>query len=226
MKTRFTAAIGAFSLLLPLGAIAQSGATGTTGATGTPATTSQYPSTQTETRTQAGQSSPSATRTQAEWNRTGSSQSMASQNKDFHRIKEDKLEEKMTAERLKGKDVVDRNGQKIGEVKAIGLGSSIRESSGKQDATRSASTPGTSSTASASATASAAMGSAYGMAGGDQVNVYIEVDDSVGIGGDLAAVPASSLQFDREEDHLKLNLDRQEFASRLKQGESSRSTAE
>lgn len=258
---KFTSLLAASSLLLPLGLFAQAGTTGgttsgSTGASGTSGTStqsSQYPSTSgTSTSRTPGQSSGQS----SEWSRTGSSHMSSSQHQNFRRIKEDKLENKITAERLKGKTVVDRDGQKIGTVKNIGLSAALQSGSdsqwqtsagstgaGSTSDTRTAagrtsgSTSGSSASMGTTANASGSMsatGSIHGTSatasmGGQsgQVELYVELDDAVGVSGDdLAVIPASRVQFDQQKDQLKLQIGRQEFASMLSQSAAAGSVAE
>lgn len=150
---------------------------------------------------------------------------------DFKRIKEDKLkDEKRTAEHLMGKKIVDREGQTIGEIKDIGLSSVLHDDSSSQVA----GTTGTSGTSSSSTSpsASATIGAgamtgraAMGMMGQEQVQLYVKLDNAVGLkGDDLAVIPASSLRYDSSKQELKLQISRSEFASKLKQSESGQSS--
>jgi hypothetical protein len=151
---------------------------------------------------------------------------------DFKRIKEAKLkDEKRTAEHLMGKKIVDRDGQTIGEIKDIGLSSVLHDDSSGQVA----GTPGTSgasSTGSTSPSASATVGAGamtgrttMGMMGQDQVQLYVKLDNAVGLkGDDLAVIPASSVRYDSSKQELKLQISRSELASKLKQSESGQSS--
>lgn len=150
---------------------------------------------------------------------------------DFKRIKEDKLkDEKRTAEHLIGKKIVDRDGQKIGEIKDIGLSSVLQDDSSSHVAGTTGTT-GTSSTSSTSPSASAPVGAgamtgrvSMGM-GHEQVQLYVELDDDVGVDGDdLAVIPASSVRYDSSKQELKLQISRSELASKLKQSESGQSS--
>jgi hypothetical protein len=144
---------------------------------------------------------------------------------DFKRISEDKLkDEKRTAKHLMGKKIVDRDGQKIGEIKDIGLSSVLHDDSSSQIAGTTGTT-GTTATSTPSASASIGAGAMTGRAaigmGQEQVQLYVELDDAVGLeGDDLAVIPASSLRFDSSKQELKLQMSRSEFASKLKQSES------
>lgn len=148
---------------------------------------------------------------------------------DFKRIKEDKLkDEKRTAEHLIGKKIVDRDGQKIGEIKDIGLSSVLQDDSSSHvaGATGAGSTSSTSSpSASASVGAGAMTGRASMGMGHEQVQLYVELDDDVGVDGDdLAVIPASSVRYDSSKQELKLQISRSELASKLKQSESGQSS--
>jgi len=157
---------------------------------------------------------------------------------DFKRINEDKLkDEKRTAEHLIGKKIVDRDGQTIGEIKDIGLSSVLQDDSSSQVAgtTGTTGTTGTSSTStsstSPSASASVGAGAMTGRAsmgmgmGQEKVQLYVELDDDVGVeGDDLAVIPASSVRYDSSKQELKLQISRSELASKLKQSESGQSS--
>lgn len=142
---------------------------------------------------------------------------------DFKRITENKLkEEKRTAGNLKGKKIVDRDGQKIGEIKDIGLSSVLHDASSSQVAATTGSSPSASATIGAGGMTGR---STMGMMGQEQVQLYVELDDAVGLeGDDLAVIPASSLRYDSKKQELKLEISRSEFASKLKQSESGQSS--
>ncbi len=60
---------------------------------------------------------------------------------------------------------------------------------------------------------------------GEQVTLYVELDANVGMQGDeLAAIPASRVQFDSNNEQLKLQLGRTELVSQLRQSGSSSSS--
>ncbi len=142
---------------------------------------------------------------------------------DFKRITEDKLKaEKRTAEHLMGKKIVDRDGQTIGKIKDVGLSSVLHDASSSQVAATTGSSPSASATIGAGGMTGR---STTGMMGQEQVQLYVELDDAVGLkGDDLAVIPASSLQYDSQKQELKLQISRSEFASKLKQSESGQSS--
>lgn len=191
-KNQFTAFLVAGSLLLPISALAQSGTS-----------TGSNPN-----RSNQGQHQGSNANSGSGQNQTSNSRQTgmhASMSGDVKRVSEDKMEDKITAEHLQGKKLVDRDGQKIGEVKHVGLSQVLRDSgkdrSGAGSMNVSASLPG--------------IGSA---SAGNQVNLYIELDDEVGLeGDDLASIPASQVRFDKDKDELTLQIGRQEFANQLRQ---------
>ena len=144
---------------------------------------------------------------------------------DFKLIKKDKLDQKLTAENVIGKKVVDREGQTVGKVKDIGLGAALQEASGSTYASSSTSattTPGTTSSTPSSTTGAGAMtGRPSGMQS-QQVNLYVELDNDLGLeGDDLAAIPASSVQFDSTKKELKLQIASSELKARLQQSSTS-----
>ncbi len=142
---------------------------------------------------------------------------------DFKRITENKLkEEKRTAGNLKGKKIVDRDGQKIGEIKDIGLSSVLHDESSSQVAATTGSSPSAGATIGAGGMTGR---STMGMMGQEQVQLYVELDDAVGLeGDDLAVIPASSLRYDSKKQELKLEISRSELASKLKESESGQSS--
>lgn len=170
-----------------------------------------------------------------------------SHDQQFKLIKEDKLKDKKrTAENLRGKKIVDRDGRIVGTVQDIGLGSALQDGSGASSQTYASSgsgsagaptgrTSGTdassttsgigSSTTSGSGTSSGVSSSTSGMASSgqsDHVTLYVKLDRNVGMEGDeLAAIPASQVQFDRSSDQLQLQLGRTELLSQLRQSGSS-----
>lgn len=184
-KTQLTALLVAGSLVLPIGALAQSG-------------------TSTGANTNVPRSATSQMHTE--------NHASATQGHDVKRVSADKLKDKITAERLKGKKVVDRDGQKIGKVKHVGLSQALRDSDTDRSNTGSMNI------------SVAGIGSA---SAGSQVNLYIELDDAVGVdGNDLASIPASNVRFDKDSDELKLQIGRQEFANQLRQGNQISSASE
>ena len=61
--------------------------------------------------------------------------------------------------------------------------------------------------------------------GKDQVQLYVELHDDVGVeGDDLAVIPASSVRYDTSKQELTLQISRSELASKLKQSESGQSS--
>lgn len=133
-----------------------------------------------------------------------------SRDQQFKLIKEDKLKDKkLTAENLRGKKIVDQDGQVIGKVKDIGLGSAM------QDDGRGSNQPYASSSSS-SVGAGAPTGRSSNQS--EQLTLYVELDDKVEIeGDDLAAIPASRVRFDSDKEELKLQIKRSELTSQLKQ---------
>ncbi len=144
----------------------------------------------------------------------------------FTQISKDELKNRVTADDIVGKDVVDRHGEKIGKVKEVGLSQVIRngsQSSG-DSYTASGSIAGANASASVGSATSASPGtgnanpSGWTSANGN-VNLIVALDDDVKdeqIDKDFAVIPASQVTFDREEDRLELNLVKQQFASNLR----------
>lgn len=150
-------------------------------------------------------------------------------------VSEDKLkEEKMTADNLMGKKILDRDGETVGTVKDIGLGTTMHGAKGSYSSTQSYS--GSSSATSGadssrtrpsdvpSRTGTTTAGtmsdvSAYQNA---QPILYVKLDGKLDIKGDhLAAIPASQVRFESDKKALTMQLARSELASQLKAGGSS-----
>lgn len=179
-KRILTSVVASAALILPATLAANAGDRGTTSA--------------------SGQHSGSNTSMNQGW--AGSSSSTAK----IQHVNEDDLKHRVTADDLKGKDVVDRDGKKIGEVKDIGLtqvvGSSTR-----------ATTSGMSSGAAAPASSSTAS-----MPNSSQANLFVELEDEVEVGDrefDYAVIPASQVTFDREEGQVRLNIAHAELAASM-----------
>ncbi len=221
--TSSTSALAALALLLPVGALAQSGSSsGSSSGTGTrnQPTSNQYPSGGSSTTSGANSQYPSTSGT----NRDGMSQMSGYHDQQMMLIKEDKLKDKLTAREVRGMKVVDRDGQKVGKVQEVGLGWAMRDGTSSYDSTRTygttSSTGTTTSTSSRSTEAGSTtpMTSATGMGSkAGQVTLYIELDNDVGIDGDdLAAIPVSHVQLDREKEQVKLQVSRTDLAAQLK----------
>jgi hypothetical protein len=154
---------------------------------------------------------------------------------DFKLIKEDILDKKLTAENVIGKKVVDRDGKTVGKVKDIGLQAAFQETSGSTYAssTTSGSSSSTtsrsipSSTTTSPTPSSTGAGAMTGRPSGmqsQQVSLYVELDNDLGLeGDDLAAIPASSVQFDSTKKELRLQIASSELKSKLQQSSTSQS---
>ncbi|BET65421.1 hypothetical protein ASA1KI_03390 [Opitutales bacterium ASA1] len=150
-------------------------------------------------------------------------------------VPDDELENRLTAENVIGKDVVDVRGDKIGSVKDISLGSALDGVVGKEaratdrrsDSTL-ATTPGASttntgtmagSTMGRTSTSSSSsdfdrtrnsFGSAIaGM--NDQVEVFVSVGGVMGVGSSLVSIPFSQLEWNAEEEHFRLDISQDEI---------------
>lgn len=127
----------------------------------------------------------------------------------IQRVSESQLDGKVTADRLKGKKVVGRDGQKVGEVKHVGLSQAIGQSNqDRPDVGRSSMS--TASSANADYASRSTSGSGKAM-------LYIEVDNDVSdTGDDLVSIPVSDAQFDQSRDEVKLQVTRQDLAAQLR----------
>lgn len=125
-----------------------------------------------------------------EW-RSSSESRMQLTSSDIKTVEESELRDKLTADDLVGKTVVDSNGQEIGEVRAIALTSLNREQS-------------RSSLNSGDSVASSPLSSREA-----EVHVYIERSD----GDSLLEVPMSELSFDEQQDELNLDVAQSELES-------------
>ncbi len=234
MKSKLTLTTLLASSLIPLSALAQTGATGTSGVTGN--SRSSDPS-QSQSTSQSGsmsrdsQSTTSSTsRQQGGQNQSIRQQGMQSSSSSLHaqnikQVSEDQLKHQTTADKIIGAKVVDRSGQKIGKVKDVGLSQAMQSSSSAtgQSSDRysaSGSVGGVSASGSVgTGGTSRSIGSAS-LGQSNQINVIVELDSDVGVSGNrLAAIPASSLQFDSEKEELTLQLDRQELSSILQRSQ-------
>lgn len=157
---------------------------------------------------------------------------------DIRRVQEDQLENKVTAEQLIGKDVVDRNGEKVATVKDINLQAVLPggfeqasvEASGEassetyaastgSDASSTMTRPQSSGSLSGSAefdeqsrSASAQFGE-QGAASSSDVEVYLSVGGLWGLGEEIVAVPVSKLSYDSQNDQLQIDSTQQEIAA-------------
>ncbi len=214
-KNTLTSLIAGAALLLPAGAFAQAGSD-TSGASGASRQYQGSTSATQDTSAQGQQSSSQGRLGSSSDPYSSSSQhgmsgsqhaSTHSSSASIKRVSQDQLKDRVTAESLKGKKVVDRNGQKVGKVKDVGLSDAL---SGGQ------------STASIGSSQSSGIGQSSTTVSGlpsqsqsGSVNILVELDDAVGEGSELASIPASSLEFDRQNDQLKLDMGSQELAAVL-----------
>lgn len=162
----------------------------------------------------------------------------------FQQINKEELKNRVTADDLVGKSVVDRDGKKIGEVKDVGLTQVIGTNKSGMDAKHygaTGSVGGISAGASVSTqtgrpSAAGSPASPSTIAGDDAVNstsnrsatmssgtvnLLVELDGDVRQNQDndkdFAVIPASQVTFDHEEDRLRLSMARQELAANLRQ---------
>jgi hypothetical protein len=235
MKTRhLTTIIVASSLMLPITALGQSStaerdrnapAATSQATTGTPATGSTQ--TTTGARATTGSQSVSgerATTGSANWNERSAQHSSSMKSTSVHGIKKvdkDKLDSKLTAKELIGKEVADMNGERLGRVHDIGLAQALpseframeEADTSRRDTSREFST----TAGSALSSAGSAMSAAAGM---NNVNLYVAVGGIMGLGSDIVSVPADQFSYDRENDRLTLNISEDRFTA-IAEGEDS-----
>jgi hypothetical protein len=230
MKTRhLTTIIVASSLMLPITALGQSStaerdrnapAATSQATTGTPATGSTQ--TTTGARATTGSQSMSgerATTGSANWNERSAQHSSSMKSTSVHGIKKvdkDKLDSKLTAKELIGKEVADMNGERLGRVHDIGLAQALPSefrAMEEADRSREFSTTAGSALSSAASAVSAA-------AGMNNVNLYVAVGGIMGLGSDIVSVPADQFSYDRENDRLTLNISEDRFTA-IAKGEDS-----
>lgn len=147
--------------------------------------------------------------------------SFSSQSQQIERVSEDQLKNMVTADQLKGMKVVDRNGQKVGKVKHVGLSEPTAQTDQfRAGASSSAGSASGSLTASGSAPQSAgrsASQSSQNSRNSGQATLYIELDNEVRADGDdLASIPVSDVSFDQNKDEVKLQISRQDLAAQLR----------
>jgi hypothetical protein len=150
-------------------------------------------------------------------------------------VLDDELENRLTAENVIGKDVVDVRGDKIGSVKDISLGSALDGVVGKEaratdrrsdstlattpgasttnTGTMAGSTMGRSSTSSSSSDLDRARDSFGSAIAGmnDQVEVFVSVGGVMGVGSSLVSIPFSQLEWNAEEEHFRLDVSQEEI---------------
>ncbi|HWL14597.1 MAG TPA: PRC-barrel domain-containing protein [Opitutus sp.] len=176
--------------------------TGTTSASGAMSNNNNYNSGK---RDRASTGSAMNSGSASQWDHSSAAGGVAS----IQRVKQDDLENRLTAESVIGKDVVDRDGNKIGTIKDIGLASVLPSS--LQDATNRTAMSG-SSTAPRTSGTSASTGSS--MASQGEAKVYISVGGFLGMGDDLVAVPASQLRRDStDRDNFRLDVTQDQIKS-------------
>lgn len=273
MKNRkFTAALAATALLLPIATFAQSSSSSTSGSSSPPSSASstqrqdaqkqqqkqqqqkqqqdrQYgtsSSTSTPSSTSSSASTPSSTMSPS-----ASASLSATASGDIRRINQEQLQSRVTATDVIGKNVVGRNGDKIGDIKDVGFGTALPENfrqvthkqqqkqqqkqqstqaqaartTGVESSTTAATTAGTGSSATRSSTSGMMSSSSSAME--RELMVYISVGGFMGLGEDLVAVPASQLQYDQQNDRFTIDRTAEDI-TRLAEAEkpSSSSAAE
>lgn len=238
MKTRKLTSVIAIGSILPLAAWGQSsgssqGTTSQGSGTTTDSTWRQGDTAPRAGSSSAGQAGSTSSGSQIDttrsgtaggWDRSGTSTASVGAQGQLQRVSQDQLDQRLTANSLIGKKIVDRDGNDVGTVKDIGLAAVLPQhlnetgaatASSSTDMNRSTTT-GTSTTgtsgSSIAGTGSVGSSSEYSnpsMQSGSarDVNVYVEVGGFLGMGGDLVAIPASQLQRDAsEDDQFKVNL--------------------
>lgn len=177
--------------------------TGTTSSSGSMSSNNNYNSGK---RDRASTGSAMNSGSASQWDHSSAAGGVAS----IQRVKQDDLENRLTAESVIGKDVVDRDGNKIGTIKDIGLASVLPSS--LQDATNRTAMSG-SSTAPRTSGTSASTGSSMDASQGE-AKVYISVGGFLGMGDDLVAVPASQLRRDStDRDNFRLDVTQDQIKS-------------
>ncbi len=212
MKTRKFTSLIAVGSILPLAAWAQSdtgGSTNTTTTTPSSAAASDWESQRDQTGTTARDSASETRATDtattadtADWSRDSSMATTSATAGEVQRVTQDDLEQQATASSIIGKDVVDRDGNKVGTVKDISIASLLPASLHQ----------GT-DTASSEQTIGATIDTALERvtSPSTDVNVYVSVGGFMGMGNDLIAVPVSRLQSDG--DGLKIDMTQDELKS-------------
>jgi hypothetical protein len=114
---------------------------------------------------------------------------------DIKRVDRDKLDSKLTAKELIGKEVVDMNGERLGSIHDIGLAQVLpNEFRAVETATDSAS-------------------GLSAMPNNNSINLYVAVGGIMGLGADIVSVPADRFGFDRENDRLTLDIPEDQFSA-------------
>jgi hypothetical protein len=174
----------------------------------------------------------------------------------IRRLSDDALEHQFTAKDLIGKELYDRSGKRIGEVKDLVLASSTnpqlaqnvkmqdRASSRRSSSSTDTSTSGSATTASNGVGATGSVGrsqsgdtsgssvatdmahAAGSMSGMSEDAVVVSYGGFLGAGNSLIRVPLSQLNFDASNKHFTVNIAESELASLPELTESSRSAAE
>ena len=130
--------------------------------------------------------------TTSSWSERDSKRS--STHADIKRMDRDKLDSKLTAKELIGKEVVDMNGERLGSIHDIGLAQALpnefRESERSEGSTT---------------TTSAVQN--------NSINLYVAVGGVMGLGADIVSVPADRFGFDRENDRLTLDIPEDQFSA-------------
>ena len=226
--TRLATLSASIALLLPAFAFSQtqSGANGANGSMNGNNQTGQYGTAGSSSMNSSGQTSQYGTNGSSSMNASGQtgqygSSAYGTSAASYHQVSEDNLKNRVTAHQLIGKEVVDRDGQKVGKVKDIGLtralgagdwGSQAGRNNAMSTASGSATMPATGSMSSESGVSSSVMG----MPG--EVTLFVDLDRSVGVKGDnLASIPSSAVEFDHASKQVKLQITRQELATNLQQ---------
>jgi hypothetical protein len=117
----------------------------------------------------------------------------SSSHADIKRVDRDKLDSKLTAKELIGKEVVDMNGERLGSIHDIGLAQAL------PDEFR------------AGESAEGATG--IGATQNNSIHLYVAVGGVMGLGSDIVSVPADRFGFDRENDRLTLDIPEDQFSS-------------